>query len=187
MGRGEASAVSRSRLGFGAETPGRGGRKRPKGRRRAGPDPPGPESDDFFDGVFGVFSLTEAEAFEREDPDVLVPETVDAVLTETRATTLPTGVVRRADVAKKRAPLCSAAATLFLKRRPFLFLVELLARADTIQPGVFGESGGVEKAEALRAPFFRGGARRRRRKRREPRPRARRFCVSVCVSRRVFF
>jgi hypothetical protein len=45
--------------------------------------------------------------------------------------------------------------SLFLKRAPFLFLVELLARADAFQPGVFGETGGAEKTEAFaRAAFF---------------------------------
>ena len=148
---------SRSRLGFGAGNAGTG--RTEETERTApepAPDPPGPESDDFFDGVFGVFSLTEAEAFEREDPDALVAETVDAVLTETRATTLPTGVrTTRRRREEESASLFRGGDTSFLKRRPFLFLVELLARADTIQPGVFGESGGVEKAEAFaRAVFF---------------------------------
>ena len=149
---------SRSRLGFGAGNAGTG---RTEETERTAPEPapdppPGPESDAFFDGVFGVFSLTEADGFEREDPDVLVPETVDAVLTETRATTLPTGVrTTRRRREEESASLFRGGDTSFLKRRPFLFLVELLARADTIQPGVFGESGGVEKAEAFaRAVFF---------------------------------
>ena len=104
-----------------------------------------------------------------EDPDALVAETAafdreegsgaaDALVSENASGVDPSRMTTRKHEGEGRSDgtsLFRGGDAFFLKHHPFGFLVELLARADAFEPGVFAAAGGADKAEAFaRAVFF---------------------------------
>ena len=100
-----------------------------------------------------------SETSEPPEPDRLLSGTAQA--TSSPAASFPaeaSGGSRLVSSSKTQSPSASlfrGGDDCFLRHHPFGFLVELFARADAFEPGVFGGLGGTKKAEALaRAVVF---------------------------------